>query len=81
MQPSEGYYRALFSATVTLTLAILGRSVDRASVQVYLLPTASQAGLVHKPPLYLQLFAACALCLLQDWCIAWTSGDAGGGRL
>ena len=28
MKSSEGYYRALFSATVTLTLAILGRSVQ-----------------------------------------------------
>jgi len=46
MKTSEGYFRALFSASVTLTLAILGRSVQ-APQQLVLLrkPTAASDSL------------------------------------
>lgn len=46
MKTSEGYFRALFSASVTLTLAILGRSVQ-APQQLILLrkPTAASDSL------------------------------------
>ncbi len=59
MKTSEGYFRALFSASVTLTLAILGRSVQ-APQQLILLrkPTAA------RDSLNLSLFSTALLIVL-----------------
>lgn len=79
---SEGHYRALFSASVTLTLAILGRFVRRPlQPQQHPILTNRVRNTLAYCGCVVQLYAACTLCILKDWRAARGAGDAGGSRV